>query len=69
MPFVLSRIRLSRLKELIIFQVSEQRQDKAGFTATVAIPAVCGEPMGKTDRALLVGPYPHALSMTHSESG
>ena len=50
--------------------------DKAGFTATVAIPAVYGEPIfiqmcakWKTDRVHSVAPYPHALSMTHSESG
>ena len=51
-------------------------EDQAGFTATVAIPAVYGEPVfnqmcvkEKTDRVHLVGPYPHALSVTHAEWG
>ena len=45
-------------------------------TATVAIPAVYGEPIFiqmcvkvKTDRVHPVGPYLQALSVTHSESG
>ena len=51
-------------------------EEKAGFTATVASPAVYGEPIfiqmcvkGKTGRVHPVGPYPHALSVTHSDSG